>query len=208
MEIIPSILTDSKDDLRAKVLSAQPLNVMVQVDFMDGTFVPTRSLSPDDLPDELTGMAWEAHLMVQDPRAWSQPLYLRGCRRIYWHAEVLPPNMPWPHNRSHVEHALALRLETSIDVIDQFLPLIHSVLLLTIREPGQQGQPFAEEAFEKIRQLKQRHPYLKIEVDGGVNLEQIKKLQQLGVDRVVIGSAFWKFNDPKTVLAAFRQATL
>ena len=104
-------------------------------------------------------------------------------------------------------HAAALR--PPVGSVKQLAGTPEStLLLLTIREPGQQGHSFAEESLDKIRQLKQRHPYLKVAVDGGVNLEHIKQLQRLGVDRVVIGAAFWKFNDPKTVLAAFRQATL
>ena len=208
MEIIPSILTNSKDDLLEKLESIRGLDVTVQMDFMDGQFVPSRSLLPEELPEDLSLSSWEAHLMVQQPMAWSQSLYPRGVKRIYWHVEVLPPETVIPHHVSHIEYALALRLETPVGAIEPFVPMIKSVLLLSITEPGYQGRPFQEEVYDKIKELRRLHPHLKLTVDGGINMEHLKPLAKLGVDRAAVGNAFWKFGDPKTVLAAFRQTTL
>lgn len=208
MEIVPSILTQSSDEVSERLMSLKSLDLNVQIDFMDGQFVPSRSLLPDDLPNEIMGMPWEAHLMVEQPIAWSQPLYMRGCRRIFWHVEVLPPETNIPHRVSHIEHGLALRLETPISAIEPFAAMVPSILLLSISDPGFQGRPFQEAVFDKIDELKKLHPHLKICVDGGIGLEHLKKLAKMGVDRAVVGSAFWKYGDPKTVLAAFRQATL
>ena len=208
MEIVPSILTQSKSEIILRLESLQGLGLTVQIDFMDGQFVPSRSLAPDDLPEELMAAPWEAHLMVQQPVAWSQSLYSRGCRRIYWHVEVLPPETTVPHHLSHIDHGLALRLETPVAAIEPFVPMIQSVLLLSIREPGFQGHDFQPEVFDKIKELKNFYPHLKVCVDGGVHIEHLKPLAKMGVDRVAVGNAFWKFGDPNTVLAAFRQATL
>ncbi|PJE75489.1 hypothetical protein COV04_04600 [Candidatus Uhrbacteria bacterium CG10_big_fil_rev_8_21_14_0_10_48_11] len=208
MQIIPSILTDSVDDLKTKLASIHGLNLTIQVDFMDGQFVKTRSLQPDDLPQELAGVSWEAHLMVQDPMSWSPPLYRLGCMRLYWHSEVLPEGLALPVHSAHIEHGLALRLETPISIIAPYLANLSSVLLLSIKNPGSQGESFDESVYEKIRQLKALHPRLKVTVDGGVKIEHMKPLTKLGVDRVSVGSAFWKFGDSKTLLAAFRHATL
>ena len=208
MEIIPSILTDSKDELLSKIESIRDSGITFQIDFMDGQFVPSRSILPDDLPEDLTQMLWEAHLMVSQPEVWSKPIYLLRASRVYWHVEILSPDVVIPHHLSDIEHGLALRLETSVSAIGSFVPMIRSVLLLSIAEPGYQGEKFQDSVYEKIKEIKKTWPHLKLVVDGGINLEHLKPLAKLGVDRVAVGASFWKFGDPKTVLAAFRQATL
>lgn len=208
MEIIPSILTTDPTEVVERLASVHGLDLTVQLDFVDGQFAPAHSLAPDELPDELRTVPWEAHLMVREPVVWSQALYPHGCRRLYWHVEVLPPETAIPHYLSRVEHGVALRLETPVEAVEPFLPMAQSVLLLSISEPGFQGKLFQEAVYGKVQALKQRHPHLKLTVDGGVSLEHLRSLSKLGVDRVAVGAAFWKFGDPKTVLAAFRQATL
>ncbi|KKU48268.1 hypothetical protein A3H10_02160 [Candidatus Uhrbacteria bacterium RIFCSPLOWO2_12_FULL_46_10] len=208
MEIIPSILTNSKDELASRLELIRDLDMTIQLDFMDGQFVVSRSLLPAELPKELARLSWEAHLMVQNPIVWSQTLYLLGVKRVYWHVEALSSEMVIPHHLSHIEHGLALRLETPIVALEPFITMIQSVLLLSITNPGYQGEPFQESVYDKIKELKRNHPHIKVMVDGGVNLEHLKILEKLGVDRVAVGSSFWKFGDPRTVLAAFRQATL
>ncbi|MFA7286417.1 MAG: hypothetical protein WC052_02020 [Patescibacteria group bacterium] len=208
MVIIPSILTDSSQELISRVQSVAGLGLTVQVDFMDGQFVPTKSVSPDDLPELLRDVEWEAHLMVRDPLSWSPPLYRLGVSRVYWHVEALDGVLRLPRPSSRIEHGLALRLETPVTAIESYVPSLTSLLLLSIEKPGYQGEVFSEAVYEKIRTVKARYPQLKLTIDGGVKIEHMKPLSKLGVDRVAVGSTFWKFGDPKTVLAAFRQATL
>lgn len=208
MEIIPSILEQSHDAVLSKWEMIRPLGLTAQIDLADGSFVPGKTLEPDDLPQELRAGPWEAHLMVRDPLTWSQPLYARNCTRLYWHVEVLPGVEVIPRHITRVEHGLALRLETPVSIIDDYIPLVRSVLLLSIDEPGYQGKKFQDSVYEKVKELKHNHPGVKVMVDGGVDLQHLKPLAKLGVDRVAVGSAFWKFNDPKTVLSAFRQSTL
>ena len=142
MEIIPSILTESAEEVIKRLASLRGLGLSPQLDFMDGQFVPSQSIAPDDLPPDIQEFQWEAHLMVQEPLVWSQPLYAKQCRRIYWHVEVLPLDVTIPHHLAHVDHGIALRLETPVSVIEPFVPMIQSVLLLSIKEPGFQGRQF------------------------------------------------------------------
>jgi len=208
MEIIPSILTSSVDEVDKRLKSIQGLNLNVQIDFMDGQFVETKSVLPEDLPEGIKYITWEAHLMVQDPLSWSRSLYGLGCQRIYWQVEVLHSGIDLPSISTKIEHGLALKLETSIDSIESYLPYLKSVLFLSIQKPGYQNEKFEESIYDKIKELKYRYPKIKITVDGGVKIEHMKPLSRLGVDRVAVGSAFWQYGDPKTVLSAFRQATL
>jgi ribulose-phosphate 3-epimerase len=208
MEIVPSILEKNKEEVLRKIELVHPLNLTVQIDLQDGAFVPATTVKPEELPAELKAGPWEAHLMVNDPAAWSHPLYLLGCERVFWHVEVLPDPGMIPRHYTKIDHGIALRLETPVSIVDQFVPLVRSVLLLSIAEPGYQGKKFQESIYDKISELKHKHPGVVLTVDGGINLEHMMKLKKLGVDRVAVGSAFWKYGDPKTVLSAFRQATL
>ena len=208
MEIIPSILEKSKEGLLNKIEAIRPLRLTAQIDLADGEFVNNRTLKAADLPAELRSVSWEAHLMVKDPVTWSQSIYNLSCCRVFWHAEVLSGPAMIPRHYTKIDHGLALRLETPVTIIDQYIPLVRSVLLLSIDKPGFQGKKFQEQVYDKIQELKHKHPGVILTVDGGINLQHLKQLKQLGVERVAVGDSFWKYGDPKTVLAAFRQATL
>lgn len=208
MQIIPAILTDSRETLIKQLVTARPLGLMVQLDFADGQFVPSHTLPPEDLPPELLAMSWEAHLMTQDPQGWSRRLYAFRPARIYWHVETLAPGLKIPHRLSSIEHALAVSFETPLATIEPYLPMVDSVLLMSIARPGYQGEQFQPSVYERITQLKTKHPRLKITIDGGVKLEHLKPLVKLGVDRVAIGSGFWQYGDVKSVLGEFRKASL
>ena len=207
MEIIPAILTDKSDEIIEKLSQLEGLHLTPQIDFMDGKFVPSTSLIPEHLPLSLKQKSWEAHLMVSDPVAWSARLYGYGCRRIYWHVETM-----WqtslPLSSSRVEHGIALRLETSIDAIEPHAERTENILLMGIAKPGYQGEKFDERVYDKIAAVHKRYPRKLITVDGGVKLEHMKPLANLGVSRVVVGSAFWQYGDVKATLASFLQATL
>jgi ribulose-phosphate 3-epimerase len=208
MEIIPSILEKDKAEVLKKIEAVRALDLTVQIDLCDGSFVPNQTVKPQDLPAELRSMSWEGHLMVNDPVTWSHPLYMLACKRVYWHVEVLSDPNVIPRQYTKIEHGLALRLETPVSVVDKYVPLVKSVLLLSIDEPGYQGEKFQDSVFDKIQELRHKHPGIHITIDGGINLEHMMKLKKLGVERVSVGSPFWKYGDPRTVLSAFRQATL
>lgn len=208
MEINPSILTDKSEEVVEKLTKLQGLHLTPQIDFMDGEFVPSISLKPEQLPAELKHMSWEAHLMVNSPANWSSRLYGYGCRRVYWHVEALSEGEMLPHKSSRVEHGLALRLETPVAAIGEHKKNMECVLLMAIERIGYQGEEFKEQVYEKIKQVKKLYPRLPVAVDGGVKLEHMKPLAKLGVNRVSVGSAFWQFGDAKTTLASLRKATL
>lgn len=208
MQIIPAILTDQPTEVTERLEQLSDLSLAVQVDFMDGQFVPSKSIRPEELPKDIKNNEWEAHLMVADPLGFAARLYPYGCKKIYWHIETLSANFSWPYLSSEVDHGAALLIDTPISKLEPYLPHIQSVLLMSIARPGFQGEKFDERVWSKISQLKKMYPRLKITVDGGVKIEHVRLLANAGVDAAVIGSAFWQFGDIKQTLAALRQATL
>jgi len=72
-----------------------------------------------------------------------------------------------------------------------------------IAKIGRQGQPFDQRVFEKARTFRARHPEVPIQVDGGISLENAKKLVVLGVSHFIIGSAIMRAGDPAAAIAEF-----
>lgn len=82
MEIVPAILTDQLEQLQSTLKIAEAFSDYVQIDFMDGVFVPSRSVSPRELRDISTSLACEAHLMVEEPEIYLNDLKRFGFRPL------------------------------------------------------------------------------------------------------------------------------
>ena len=100
---------------------------------------------------------------------------------------------------------MALAADIELSVIEPHLDKIDFVQLMGIREVGRQGQPFAEETFARVKDLRTRYPELEIAVDGGVNEGNIPGLIEAGANRLAPGSAIAKQADPKAVYLALKK---
>lgn len=93
------------------------------------------------------------------------------------------------------ELGIVFNLETPINIIDNFLSvncyLFSVVQLMSIAQIGYHGQPFDERVIPKIRALRERYPDVKIQVDGGINLENASQIIEAGADILVIGSTIF-----------------
>ena len=211
MEIIPAILEKNWTEIENKLKLVDGLTEYIQLDVSDGVFTPVKTWSN---PADLLGLNFkskiEVHLMVTDPMAeiakWSESLASRFVVQVESLKDVqhLMLNMG-------KEIVLGFKVETLWQKYEDFfttkgnplpskgLPFVNRVLFLSVN-PGYQGQEFNESVLEKIKTLKSAHPDIKIEVDGGINLENISKLKELGVDSAVVGSAIFDSADPKQVI--------
>ena len=111
-------------------------------------------------------------------------------------------------NENNIKSGISIKPNTEIEEIYEILPYIHQVLIMTV-EPGQGGQKLIESTLEKIKKLKQ---YIKekdleidIEVDGGINLNNIEKIKRIGADIVVCGTALINSEDYKETVRKMKQ---
>ncbi len=219
-EIIPAIIANSFQELQEKVKLVEPYVGTVQLDVMDGVFVPNKTwpyFAPQggatngkpflcDLEKLETNLALEAHLMVDNPhRVLNEWLNSKVKRVIlHWEAikEIFHPTGDRPkgdnlieqiHN-SGKEFGIALNLETPISVLDNFIDYIDMVLLMSVK-PGTSGQEFQESVIPKIISLRQKYLNVKIEVDGGINLINAEQAVEVGADYLAVGSAIWQSED-------------
>jgi len=87
MKIVPAVLTDKPEELEKMVRQAERFCDLVQIDIMDGIFVPSKSISAADLSRVKTNLELEIHLMVVDPSAYAEPFKRAGASRIVFHYE-------------------------------------------------------------------------------------------------------------------------
>lgn len=202
MEIIPAIIGKNIREIRDKVEKVQDFVRWIQIDIMDGIFVPTKSWPYtdgefSDLMDidyiRTDTLRLEFHLMVQNPEDIIEKLVESGADRIIFHYESTERAQEIIRflEEEEVECGISFKFETDISVVDKYLPDIDLVQFMSISEIGSYGQEFQEGVIEKIKNLKERHPGLVISVDGGVNIENIKNLKDAGAENFVVGSGIF-----------------
>ena len=202
--IIPALLTDKKDELRSMIDECSKFTDYVQIDIMDGEFVPSRSIDAGDLKGWGPGIRCEAHLMVTDPLAWVEPFRAFGAERIIYHFEIKKDHGEIINaiRGSGLAVGIAVNPGTSIEAFSSFLDRVDTVLFLSVN-PGFYGAEFIPEVLDKIRELKKNFPKIQIGIDGGIKLNNAHLAKAAGADYICVGSAILKSKDPKQAYERF-----
>jgi ribulose-phosphate 3-epimerase len=193
-EIIPTILVKTFDEAKEKIKLVENYVNWVQLDIMDGIFVENITWNnPDDLKNFKTKVKTEAHLMVQEPEKIIDK-WLSVVDRVIVHFEskILDTNklIEKIHNQGK-QIGLALNPETNIEALEPFLSKLDLILLMSVN-PGRGGQEFKLEILKKIKNLRNIWPNGDIEVDGGINNENIEEIIKAGANLFNIGNYIYK----------------
>ncbi len=194
--IIPAIIAKKQEELEERILKVKDFVELIQLDFMDGKFVPNESINFDfNLPE--TNCKYEAHLMVDDPNSWIEKNHSK-VNTILAHFESLdnPKETIELIKNKNKKTGFVLNPETKIDEIKEFLPSLDQVLIMTVK-PGFYGSKFIPEMKEKIKKLREIAPEIDIEVDGGINDKTIELVNKAGANMFVSGSYIVKSDDVK-----------
>lgn len=185
--IVPAIIAKSQEELEGILEKISGNADLVQLDIMDGDFVPNHSLDFDfRLPQEK--YTYEAHLMVSDPDKWIESFGKRvDTIIVHFESAATSPNTIKMIKDIGKKAALALNPETEIQQIAEYLDDLDQVLIMTVN-PGFYGSPFLPELMAKITKLRQTRPELDIEVDGGIKPETIAIVDEAGANLFVSGS--------------------
>jgi len=213
IEIIPAIMPKSIEDLEAQVRRVERLVDTVQIDVMDGVFVPSVDwpylsgeseevfndmVEGDFLFKHIGNVQFEIDLMVANPFLHAPDWALAGAHRIIFHIESLEDNgaifdeLPKDGLK---EIGLALNVDTDNEAVEQYIHQIDFVQCMGIAKIGYQGQTFDERVIDKLKDFRRRFPELVLSVDGGVSIETASKLVKAGANRLVSGSAIWENGD-------------
>lgn len=189
----------------------------VQLDISDGAFTSERSWPYGEGQwDELESMAegkvvlpsapplaYETHLMVEEPRELGARLAEAGVVRVIGHVEafadgqeILAALGSWRAAGAR-EVGLALLLDTPLPVLEPMIGACDVVQVMSIATLGKQGAPYDVRAVARIKELHTTYPELVLSVDGGVSEKNIAELARAGASRFGVGSAITKAPDPK-----------
>lgn len=199
-KIAPSILSADFANLGRDVAQVCDSGAdYIHVDVMDGMFVPNISFGAPVMKslNRISSVPYDVHLMIQDPDRYLEDFITDRTEFITVHAEAcLHLNRTIQHIHSlGVKAGVALNPATPESALEYVLSYADLVLVMSVN-PGFGGQKFIENSFEKIRRLDQLRKSggfgYEIEVDGGVNGNNARKLEEAGVDILVAGSAVFK----------------
>lgn len=204
-EIVPAVLAEDEKEFAALLDIAQAFAPVIQLDFMDGDFVPSRSLSPERLPEitRLTVEA-EAHLMMRKPEVYFEALKHAGVVRAIFHVEAVESVVDTIEKckYSGLKAGIAFNPDTDVwEYIDEAREA-DEVLFMTVY-PGFYGRPMVKEVLDTVRQFKRKYPEIRTAVDGGVKLDNVKTVAATGVDRICVGSAIMKAEKPAEAYQEF-----
>ncbi len=210
VEIAPSILASDFARLGEQVRMVEEAGAdVIHVDVMDGHFVPNISLGIPVVESlrKATKLPLDVHLMIDRPERYIADFVRAGAHRVLVHEEsTVHLDRALAMVREHgAEAGAAINPATPVIMLGEVLDKVDTVLVMTVN-PGFGGQKFIPNTYEKIRQLNQmRARYnasFRIEVDGGVDLENTAALAQAGANTFVAGTSIFHTADPA---AATRQ---
>ena len=213
VRVSPSIIAVDYNDTQKLESALQMLkktrNPLLHLDVMDGKFVPEKNLGIEFVSkmQEETDFILDVHLMVENPETVIDEYIRVGADILTIHSEAVGDlaSVLQKIKSSGVLAGVAIKLDTSIDEIKDYIKkdLIDVVLVMSV-EPGACGRAFNEKALAKIRSLRKLSSRLEIEVDGGINLQNISSVVDAGANIVVSGSAIFGASDPRKVIKEMR----
>lgn len=206
-EIIPAIIATSYEDLEAKVRKLEPYTDRVQLDIMDGKFVPEKTISGyEELAKLQTSLQFDVHLMIEDPASQMFEWYQRGVGNSFFiHAEV-------QNGLKDLFEQLKLNLkstglvfnpETRPEDFQDLLKSVDYVQFMTVH-PGKYGGEFLPEVLGKVSDFRDQHPQIPIVIDGGMNPETGREALLAGASYLVVGSYLQNSADIGTAIQAMK----
>ncbi|SHI04389.1 ribulose-phosphate 3-epimerase [Sporanaerobacter acetigenes] len=202
-KISPSILSADFSNLKEEIGKVEEGGAdFIHLDVMDGIFVPNITFGPPVIKKikAVTEVPFDVHLMIDRPERYIEDFIVAGADIITVHAESTTHlHRTIQYIKSYDKKVgVALNPSTSLESIEYVLEDIDMVLIMTVN-PGFGGQSFIPAMKRKIQRLRKtiddNNLDIKIEVDGGVKLDNAKEIIDLGVDILVVGSGIYGAED-------------
>ena len=213
IKIAPSILASDFSRLGEEILRVEKAGAdMIHLDIMDGHFVPNITIGPPVIRSlrKVTQLPFDVHLMIEEPDRYIKDFADAGADIISVHVE----NNPHLHRTIEmikergVRASVVLNPATPLNTLDAVLGDVDMVLLMTV-DPGFGGQLYIESMPDKIRELKnmavKRSLKFDIEVDGGIDLSNIRSVTQAGANVIVAGTTIFGAPDAEEMISSLRR---
>ncbi len=199
-ELAPSILSADFMHLGEQLHTLEKSDIKVlHIDVMDGAFVPSISFGMPVIHSirRNCGMFFDVHLMIQEPARYIREFVEAGADSITVHVEACSDIQKTIDvmGKYPIKKALSINPATGVDVVLPYLDQVDMVLVMGV-EPGFGGQKLIPETLEKVKELerlrKEKGLAYRIELDGGVNRENLGMIIEQGTDIAVAGTAVFR----------------
>lgn len=208
MEISTSLLSVKKEDIIQTIYNLEVAHTdYFHIDVMDGRFVENDTSETMriycEYLNQVTNVPIDVHLMVTNIKEYIDSYSIFNPNIITFHYEACKNKEEVYKYIGQIKGreckvGLAIKPNTNIDEIVEFLPKINLLLIMSV-EPGKGGQKFIESTTQKIKKAKTKIDELnletEIEVDGGVNLENSKEIKEAGATMLVSGTGIINSKD-------------
>ncbi|MCD6069211.1 MAG: ribulose-phosphate 3-epimerase [Bacteroidetes bacterium] len=182
------------------------------VDIMDGVFVPNISFGFPVLKSlqKHAKKPLDVHLMIVDPDRYTQAFKDAGAEVLTFHIEACPHlHRSMQNIRSlGMKAGVAINPHTSVELLQDIIADIDLVCVMSVN-PGFGGQKFIENTYKKVARLKDMilHSGSKalIEIDGGVDMNNYRKLVDTGADVLVAGNTVFSSSNPAETIIALKK---
>ncbi|MBP7497182.1 MAG: ribulose-phosphate 3-epimerase [Bacteroidales bacterium] len=207
--IAPSLLSADFSNLSKDVaMLNQSLADWLHIDVMDGVFVPNISIGFPVIRSikKISTKPLDVHLMIIEPERYLQQFRDAGADiiTIHYEASIHLHRSIYKIKEAGAKAGVVLNPHTKVELIEDIINDVDLVLLMSVN-PGFGGQKFIENAFNKIKTLKtmiiSKNSAALIQVDGGVDLTNAKKLLNAGVDILVAGNAIFCSSNPSQTIS-------
>ena len=216
IDIAPSILAADFSRLGREIEAVERGGATIlHVDVMDGHFVPNITVGLPVVKSiaRATQLPIDAHLMIAEPGRYAEQFVGAGATMVSVHVEADPHlhRTLMSIKAAGAQAGVVLNPATPLGCLEEALHFVDYVLLMSVN-PGFGGQRFIPTSIDKLRRLRrkidERRLNVRIEIDGGIDLENIATVVAAGAEIVVAGSAIFGRPDPEAALRELREATV
>jgi len=213
--IAPSILSADFAALGTAIAAAEKGGAdFIHVDVMDGHFVPNITIGPPVVKSikRVAHVPLDVHLMITDPDKYAEAFVDAGADMLSVHVEVLPHlhrSIAFIKSLG-VKAGVVLNPSTPVVALEEIAGDVDFILVMSVN-PGFGGQKFIPRSLEKVAAVRAMldragNRAASIEIDGGIDVSNIARAVDAGVDIVVAGSAIFSTPDPAAATKALKAA--
>ena len=200
IKISPSILSADFSKLGEEIVALEKAGAdYIHIDVMDGHFVPNITIGSEVIKRlrSVTKLTFDVHLMIAPVNNFIKDFADAGADIITFHPEATE-NVSETINlikKLGKKVGVSLKPKSQINLIEDHLNEIDLILIMSV-EPGSGGQKFMPEVLEKMKKLRntinEKKLNIDIEIDGGINFDNSKKVKEFGANILVSGSTVFK----------------
>lgn len=214
VKIAPSILSADFAKLGEDIVAIDKAGAdFIHIDVMDGNYVPNISIGLPVIKSirKYTEKTFDVHLMIEEPGRFIDDFVAVGANLITVHYEAdkhVDRTIQYIKSKG-IKAGIVLNPGTPVNMIKDLIPALDMVLIMSVN-PGFGGQKFIEYSLDKIAEVKELsekyNKDLLIQVDGGIDASNIKKVVDAGANVIVAGSAVFKDGKVEENIAALRKS--